>query len=344
MDRSGAPTSLLNIMEEFKEQGYGEIDVIAMRGGEQTARFKNLSERILIVSEEKNPSVFSRLISVFTILYFIVKNPSYDAVLINSLVNLRGMAICRLLKQKTFVYVRESEEMVNTFLSKFRKYLMIKMNGIICVSNVTKDWVSRYVSKETCVRVIHNGIKDINNKTMQFKSKANNVVGIVGYLDERKGVDYLLAVMHRINKERPGVSFLIIGDIIDVDYKNKILDFAKATGKVNITGITNNVINYINECTLTLMLSRQEALPRVVMESCAAGVPVIAFNVAGTKEMLPPNYPYLYEVGDVNSVVSAILSTVEFNNSSLGIEVKSYIETNFNQKKLVFELYRLLIS
>lgn len=99
-----------------------------------------------------------------------------------------------------------------------------------------------------------------------------------------------------------------------------------------ITGVVENVIPYIKCMDVNLMLSREEALPRSVMEASALSVPTVALDVAWTVEILPDSYPYIlrnYNVNDVCEMVVELFNS-ELNNS-VGTECYKYVKENLNR-------------
>jgi glycosyltransferase involved in cell wall biosynthesis len=59
-------------------------------------------------------------------------------------------------------------------------------------------------------------------------------------------------------------------------------------GHVHFLGVRGDVERLLNEFTLLAHPARQEPLGRVLLEAAAAGVPVVATDVGGTREIFPP--------------------------------------------------------
>jgi len=59
-------------------------------------------------------------------------------------------------------------------------------------------------------------------------------------------------------------------------------------GHVHFLGVRSDVDRLLNEFTLLAHPARQEPLGRVLLEAAAAGVPVVATDVGGTREIFPP--------------------------------------------------------
>lgn len=343
MDRSGAPTSLLSIMEEFNEQGYGDVDVIAMRGGEQSDKFKKLSKNCYVVSDKKKTTVFENFFLFFKLLTFFWQTRSTKTVLINSSVNLRSMLASLIFRKRVFVYVRESENMHQSKLGFLRKRMLGFMTGVICVSHHTAEWVKNYVSPEK-ICVIHNGMKIPDEYTPDRRHRQNverKQVGIVGYLDLRKGIDRFYKLANETLQNHADIDFLIIGDVFDDEYRKKIEDqTTQYPYRIKITGIVENVHPFIQQCDVILMLSREEALPRVVMEASYNGVPTLAIDVAGTRELLPVNYRYIEKKSSFNNLSRLLIEILDANiNNTIGRQCYLQIVDRFNRAKNINILF-----
>ena len=104
--------------------------------------------------------------------------------------------------------------------------------------------------------------------------------------------------------------FLIIGDFLDLRTKNEFSQFIhkhSLNDRFIVTGYTDNIFKYLKYTNIVCLTSRSESLPRVVLESMAMKVPIVAFNVGGTVELLPENYNYLVEPFDLNLFTDKVI-------------------------------------
>lgn len=91
-------------------------------------------------------------------------------------------------------------------------------------------------------------------------------------------------------------------------------------------------------------LSLSEGVPVSIMEAISAGVPVIATNVGGNKEIVSNEtgyvIPKMFDQEDFNSAMSRIISNAEYYNQS----VESFYYKNYNAKKNYSDFYSNLKS
>lgn len=82
------------------------------------------------------------------------------------------------------------------------------------------------------------------------------------------------------------------------------------------------------------MTSREESLPRSVMEASLLSKPVVAFDIAGTKEMLPLSYDYLVSPFDIDEFVDKTVHLSEKNQTKkIGEENNTKFLTGHNNFK-----------
>jgi glycosyltransferase involved in cell wall biosynthesis len=87
--------------------------------------------------------------------------------------------------------------------------------------------------------------------------------------------------------------------------------------RVHFLGLRQDIPALIRASVATLLVSRQEGLPRSVMESLALEVPVIGTNIRGTKDLLQSKCGIVVEVGNINSITSAMEQILDFSQEAL---------------------------
>lgn len=345
-DESGAPRSLLNILEELQARKVDrpEIYTIVLRPGIYSEKFEELSNDSMVLPKNIALGISGRLYSLLLVVRFIRRCGPFDFSLINSSVNLRAMLLCKLLGIPFFIYVRESRKMIDNFLGIFRRYLFRFSSGIICVSEDTREWVLDF-SRKVPVHTIRNGISFERVKSVTaVKDPKVLRLCYVGFLDKRKGIDYFCELVSKVLSNNLNCEFLVVGEVKDNECFEVLKQYQEGTGRVTFTGVVDDALAHIAKCDGLLMLSREEALPRVVLEASALGVPTIGFDVNGTRELLPPDYDMLSSIGDVSSVYDAIINTSKEELEIKGSQIRKYCLDNFDRQMLVSTLYDVLES
>ena len=146
------------------------------------------------------------------------------------------------------------------------------------------------------VSVIRNGVdttvfrirpKQRMRKKLNLPQKKSLVL-FVGWLVERKGVQYLLDAIPEVVQRHKEVAFLIIGEgnLYDIlaqkAEKNNVRQCVHFLGKKSQA----QVAEYMAAADIFVLPSLYEGMPNVVMEAFASGLPVVATDVCGTAELV----------------------------------------------------------
>jgi glycosyltransferase involved in cell wall biosynthesis len=106
----------------------------------------------------------------------------------------------------------------------------------------------------------------------------------VGHLIERKDHEFIIRALPGV----PDVDLVIVGE---GPLKKRLLAVAAELGVADRVRILPNVpqarlVTYYTAATLSVLTSRHEGMPNVVLESLACGTPVVATVVEGVPELL----------------------------------------------------------
>jgi glycosyltransferase involved in cell wall biosynthesis len=122
------------------------------------------------------------------------------------------------------------------------------------------------------------------------------IVAVVSRLHELKGLDDFLEAAAALAARHRDVRFLIVGDrlavkdgtiVKDDAYKSGLENLAQRLGiadRVVFTGFRLDVPELLQEVAVSVLPSLSEGLPNSLLESMAAGVPVVATRVGGSPE------------------------------------------------------------
>lgn len=186
------------------------------------------------------------------------------------------------------------------------------------VSSLDRRWGARIAGKRTLL--IHNGIclKRFKSATsaqderlaMGF-SPDDLVVGSIGRLSEQKGYTYLIEAVPTVITAFPNARFLIIGD---GELRNQLRCQAARLGLSDIivfTGPRQDVESMLKMMDLFVLPSLWEGLPTVILESMASGVPVVATDIPGTRELIwPGETGWLARPRDPMSLATCIIEAL----------------------------------
>jgi len=121
------------------------------------------------------------------------------------------------------------------------------------------------------------------------------VIAVLARLNRLKGVEYFLEAAAIVAARFPEARFLIVGDaavvrdgaIVKGDYRRELeRDAARLglEGRVVFAGFRLDVPELLSEVAVSVLPSLSEGLSNTLLESMAAGVPVVATRVGGNLE------------------------------------------------------------
>jgi glycosyltransferase involved in cell wall biosynthesis len=175
------------------------------------------------------------------------------------------------------------------------------------------------------------------------------LIGTIGQISLRKGQDMLVRAAARLADRLAKVHYLIVGQRHSQKDESRRFESdlqaaagGPLAGRVHFLGSRDDVAEILGELTLLVHPARQEPLSRVLLESAAAGVPVIATDVGGTREIFPPrsNSARLVPPDDADTLAAAILELTadEALRSRLSAAARRRAEEAFDARRAAAEL------
>lgn len=174
--------------------------------------------------------------------------------------------------------------------------------------------------------------------------------GAVGRLVREKGYPELIASYAEVRARAPQVRLVIVGPR-DPDKADGLsepaLEAARAAGVI-LLGPRDDLVELYAAMDLYVLASRREGFPRSAMEAAAMGLPVVATDIRGCRQVVEDGRTgLLVPPGEVPSLTEALLSlsTDAAWRRSLGAAARSRARREFDQQTVIdltLEVYRRL--
>jgi glycosyltransferase involved in cell wall biosynthesis len=185
-----------------------------------------------------------------------------------------------------------------------RKALGLIDKFIAISSDINQALLSNGIPKEKIVQV-PNGV-DIHlfHPTDSCAKQEPSLTGpiddgvvllYVGSIDRRKNVNLLIDCFRKfltmLDTERRKYKFVIAGPILDLAYYNEIQEYIQKhslSSCVCFVGLVEQkeIVSLYSRATLFVFAGSNEGLPNAVIEAKAAGLPVVAFDTYGVRDVI----------------------------------------------------------
>ena len=198
--------------------------------------------------------------------------------------------------------------------------------------------------------VVHNGV-DTNRfrpavggslRRSLGLQEADLVIGVFASFKAQKNHELFFRAVARIVMLYPNLKLMLVGEELyggmhgSADHAQMIQVLVDQLGlrdRCLFVGNKRDVENFYPVCDFTVLPSRHEGMPNVVLESLACGVPVIATRVADNELLVPDGkVGFIVESEDANGLAVQMQKLLDDSElrKTLGANSRSWIEENFS--------------
>ena len=167
------------------------------------------------------------------------------------------------------------------------------------------------------------------------------VCGAVGRLVWEKGYRELFDAARSLRTTHPNLHFVVIGglDIAKADQLGTAdLEAVEREANIHFLGLRDDVEDLYGAMDLFVLASHREGFPRAAMEASASGLPVIATNIRGCRQVVEPGVNgVLVPVADVDALGKAIghLAADAPRRHAMGIAAVEKSKHDFDDRQII---------
>ena len=199
--------------------------------------------------------------------------------------------------------------------------MLRRMDAVVCVSEGQAAKVARAGISPDRIHVIHNSIDPTRFRDGSAAERAildsffsitpDVIIAAVGRLSPEKGFDHLVDAAKLVVREGHRIGIVVIGDGPDRRMLEARVRASDLESQVVFAGFRTDVDQLLPSADILVQSSHTEGLPNVVLEACAAGVPVVATNVGGTNEIIEEDVNgFLVPPGDAPALARRMVDLV----------------------------------
>lgn len=208
----------------------------------------------------------------------------------------------------------------------------------------------------TKLRFIPNGI---DTKIFQPAPKSNylhslikippetSLVGFIGRLSPEKGPEMFIRMARITHKKLKNCHFVLVGEgPMRGELQNEI-DEHDLTGHVHMVGLQRDMTKIYPCLDLVVSTSYSEAMPLVIVEAMASGLPVVATNVGGVVDIVEVgDTGLLKQPGDTEGLANDVVTLMTSNSTRMrmGEAARKRAEEKFDLSDSVAQTAQLLRS
>lgn len=265
----------------------------------------------------------------------------YDLIHVHLFPNQFFVRIANLFASKTkrFLITTEHNTWNNrrkhAILRFFDRWLYNGYDKIVCISNPTefnlRKWLGGKYRTSEKIRTITNGVNLKKYSLFDDIHKEDKIIIMVSRLENPKDP---LTLVKAISKCDSDVKVIFVGSgpmEKDIRVEAKKLEIEH---RVHLLGNRTDVPELLAKASIGVLSTNWDGFGLVAVEYMAAGLPVLASNVDGLRDVVGDNES-LFPVGDENTLSAKIISLLQ--DKSFYIEKSRY----FKNRSLLFSIEKM---
>jgi glycosyltransferase involved in cell wall biosynthesis len=135
----------------------------------------------------------------------------------------------------------------------------------------------------------------------------------VGRLSEQKGLHWLIEAVEQLSRVRDDFVVRLVGRGPEEEALKQTATDCDVVDYIRFEGYQTDIISYYRQASCTVLTSRFEGFPNVLVESTAVGTPVVSFDCpSGPREIIQPNVNgRLVPMADTDQLATALSDTLD---------------------------------
>lgn len=159
-----------------------------------------------------------------------------------------------------------------------------------------------------------------------------------GRLHEGKRLDDLIAAWARVVVRQSDTRLWLVGEGNEHQALSRQIAALGLSGRVLLPGAFDNVDDLLAAADVFVLPSESEGLSQALLEAMAAGLPVVASNIAGNRDAVRPGVDgLLFPPGDVAALAAAIENVFADRSLAVGLgaAARRRVEECFSLRRMV---------
>jgi glycosyltransferase involved in cell wall biosynthesis len=221
--------------------------------------------------------------------------------------------------------------------------VLSRMDAVVCVSRAQADKVRRAGVPEEKIVVIQNAIGEEAfvepsaegraEMLAWFSTQPRWLIGAAGRFSPEKGWSVFLEAAEEVLIQRPDSGFVLFGDgPLRGDLEREMVERG-LQDRVILAGFRSDLHRFLPNLDLGVMSSFTEGLPVILLETGAAGIPMVATAVGGIPEVIDDERSgLLVASGDAIALADKIVRLIdnESERHAMGRAARERVRADFS--------------
>lgn len=194
----------------------------------------------------------------------------------------------------------------------YTRHVLGRCQRVTTLTNALYAAATRIGVDRRKLSVIPNGV-DVSEFFPAPESERANVILFVGFLIQRKGVQYLLEAAAQVLARHPEYRVVLLGEGPEEQALRDQVARLGIGDAVEFAGFQPQrvVRDWMRRARIFVLPSVEEGQGVVLLEALASGTPVVGSKVDGIAEVITPDVGRLFPVGDVAALASHLMELIE---------------------------------
>jgi len=216
----------------------------------------------------------------------------------------------------------------------FRKLSIICSTKIYCVSDSVKNQIITLFNCYNKIETLYLGVELFSYNKDKMRNNYSlpmnkTIVSCIAFHNSIKGIDILIKAMeylyYELNERNTILCQIGGGDTNYFSHLKYLVKIHKIESIIYWMGIINNTSEILSASDIYCQPSLSEGISLSIMESCVAGLPIVASNVGGIPEIVVPDVNgFLIEPKDFKNLANKLFCLIKDKDLRTTMGKKSY--------------------
>ena len=320
--------------------------IVAVPEGDYISNLKNIGCKVIRTPMDRRGMSFLKDLKLIHQYRMIINKMKPDIVLSYTIKpNIYGGILCGL---KSIPFVPNITGLGTSIENKNPMSKLILFMYKISLRSADRVFFQNIVNREFFIkkRIVKSGIVlpgsgvNLEENSFEFYPKENGELKFlfVGRIMRDKGITELLDCAEYIKKKYSFTQFDILGDFDEEEYRPRVEKLHRE-GTICYYGQQNDVHSFMKTHHATILPTYHEGLSNVLLESAAAGRPVIATKIPGCQEVFEDGITGIgFRPKDKEALIEAVEKFVSLpyvKKQQMGNAAREKVVREYDRKQVI---------